>query len=361
MGNNSQPFRYLVAGPCAAESESQVYATAQRLHELAPTLPYPVAFFRAGVWKPRSNGADFCGAGEQALDWLRHIQRDFGLTPCVEVATPQHVEACLAHGVTVFWIGARTSVNPFAIQAIADAVRGAGATILVKNPAIPDLKLWLGNVERFERAGAAGIIAIHRGFATAQEPQLRNAPLWEIANAFKVVRPDLPLLCDPSHIAGDTQYIKQIAQTAINYGYNGLMVEVHCDPAHALSDASQQLTPDAFADLIRSLNYMATGDAPEDLLRRERNLIHNIDSQISQLLAQRMSVIDEIARIKREHHIPLLQPGQWNNVVSHYQEQALPDPEYAEFLHSFLELLHQHSLKRQQASPEPKTPKNQQP
>ncbi|MCQ2263888.1 MAG: bifunctional 3-deoxy-7-phosphoheptulonate synthase/chorismate mutase type II [Bacteroidales bacterium] len=349
MANNSrQPFEYLIAGPCAAESEAQVYETAQRLHAVLSALPYPVAFFRAGVWKPRSNSADFCGAGEKALPWLQRIHNDFGLEICVEVANAQHVELCRKYGITNFWIGARTSVNPFTVQEIAEAVRGNSGTVLVKNPVIPDLKLWLGNVERFEKAGVKQVFAVHRGFANQNENVLRNAPCWEIPIAFKVARPDVPLICDPSHITGNTQYIKQISQIAIDYGYNGLMVETHCQPAAALSDAQQQLTPEALCELLNSLIFKYSANNPDDLLRQQRNLIYNIDTQLSQLLAKRMSVVEEIANIKRDNNIPLVQPNQWNNVVAHYTENALPDDEYHEFLQHFLDLLHQYSLQRQQ-------------
>lgn len=349
MENSGSAFRYLIAGPCAAESEAQVYETALRLFALQPNLPCPVTFFRCGVWKPRSAADAFCGAGEKAFPWLQRVEKEFGFQTCVEVATPQHVETCLRDGVTTFWVGARTAVNPFAVQEIADAVKGNVCTVLVKNPVIPDLKLWLGNLERFEKAGAKSVFAVHRGFADKDESLLRNAPMWEVPVALRVARPDIPLLCDPSHIAGRRDLVRQVAQTAIDYGTDGLMVEIHAAPDTALSDAAQQLTPEALSEMLNALTYKNQSQNPDDLLRRQRDLIRAIDGQIARLLAQRLSVVEEIAHIKRENNIPLVQPSQWNTVVENYRRYSLEDPRFTEFLEKYLELLHQYSLKMQQS------------
>ena len=349
MANSGSAFRYLIAGPCAAESEAQVYETALRLFALRDNLPCPVTFFRCGVWKPRSAADAFCGAGEKAFPWLQRVEKEFGFQSCVEVATPQHVETCLRDGVTTFWVGARTAVNPFAVQEIADAVKGNVCTVLVKNPVIPDLKLWLGNLERFEKAGAKSVFAVHRGFADKDESLLRNAPMWEVPVALRVARPDIPLLCDPSHIAGRRDLVRQVAQTAIDYGTDGLMVEIHAAPDTALSDAAQQLTPDALLEMLNALTYKNQSQNPDDLLRRQRDLIRAIDGQIARLLAQRLSVVEEIAHIKRENNIPLVQPSQWNTVVENYRRYSLEDPRFTEFLEKYLELLHQYSLKMQQS------------
>lgn len=348
MANSGRTFRYLIAGPCAAESEAQVYETALRLFVLRDQLPCPLTYFRVGVWKPRSAADAFCGAGEQAFPWLRRVTEEFGFPVCVEVATPQHVETCLRYGVKTVWVGARTSVNPFAVQEIADAVKGNGCSVLVKNPVIPDLKLWLGNIERFEKAGVDAVFAVHRGFADRKEQRLRNAPVWEVPVALRVARPDLPLLCDPSHIAGERGLVKQVAQTAIDYGMDGLMVETHATPEAALSDAAQQLTPEALSEMLGSLALKETSQNPDELLRRQREHIRDIDSQIARLLAERRSVVEEIANIKREHNIPLVQPSQWNTVVRNYEQYALDDPRFAEFLQKYLDLLHQYSLKMQE-------------
>lgn len=348
MASNEQPFRYLIAGPCAAESEAQLYETALRLFALRDRLPVALTYFRAGVWKPRSEADAFCGAGEEAFPWLQRVKRDFGFEPCVEVATPQHIETCLHYGVKTVWIGARTSVNPFVVQELADAVQGNDFTVMVKNPVIPDLKLWLGNINRFEKAGVKQVFAIHRGFADAQENVYRNAPMWEIPTALRVARPALPILCDPSHIAGQSQFIKPISQIAIDYGVDGLMVEVHEEPARARSDAAQQLTPEDFVQLLQSLILKRSDTNPDDLLRQQRTLIRNIDGQVAQLLAKRLSIVEEIAKLKRENNIPLVQPAQWNTVVENYRQYALTDERYEEFLQKYLELLHQYSLKMQQ-------------
>jgi chorismate mutase len=341
-------FRYLIAGPCAAESEAQVYETALRLFALRDDFPCPLTFFRCGVWKPRSAADAFCGAGEEAFPWLRRVSESFGFQVCVEVATLQHVETCLRNGVTTIWVGARTAVNPFSVQAVADAVKGNGCTVLVKNPVIPDLKLWLGNLERFEKAGVEALFAVHRGFADKDERLYRNAPMWEVPVALRVARPDIPLLCDPSHIAGSRDLVRQVAQTAVDYGMDGLMVETHAAPANALSDAAQQLTPEALLEMLNVLVYKSQSQNPDDLLRRQRDLIRTIDGQIARLLAQRLSVVEEIANIKREHNIPLVQPAQWNTVVENYRRHALDDSRFMEFLEKYLELLHQYSLRMQQ-------------
>ena len=348
MANSGRTFRYLIAGPCAAESEAQVYETALRLFVLRDQLPCPLTFFRCGVWKPRSAADAFCGAGEEAFPWLQRVAKEFGFPVCVEVATPQHVETCLRYGVTAVWVGARTSVNPFAVQAVADAVKGNGCTVLVKNPVIPDLKLWLGNLERFEKAGVESVFAVHRGFADKDERLFRNAPMWEVPVALRVARPDIPLLCDPSHIAGERGLVRQVAQTAIDYGVDGLMAEIHAAPANALSDAAQQLTPEELSEMLNSLVYKSPSQNPDELLRRQRDRIRAIDGQIARLLSERLSVVEEIAKIKREHNIPLVQPSQWNSVVKNYEQYALDDPRFTEFLQKYLELLHQYSLKIQQ-------------
>lgn len=351
MASNAAPsFHYLIAGPCAAESEVQVYETARRLH--AQRLAQPISLFRCGVWKPRSDANAYQGAGEPALEWLQRVRHDFGFEICVEVATPSHVEACLRHDIRHVWIGARTSVNPFSVQEIVDAVKGTTMSVMVKNPAIPDLKLWIGNIERFEKAGVSQLCAIHRGFAEQSENVLRNSPMWDIPTGLRIARPDIPLICDPSHIAGNRQYIKQIAQIALDYGCSGLMLEAHCSPAEALSDADQQFTPEELAEVLNALVFKRDESDSAELLRTQRALIRNIDTQISQLIPKRMRVAEEIARIKRENGIPLVQPAQWNSVVERYEQNALPDALYQEFLQKFLNLLHQYSLKMQELNEE---------
>ncbi|MBQ7550397.1 MAG: bifunctional 3-deoxy-7-phosphoheptulonate synthase/chorismate mutase type II [Bacteroidales bacterium] len=342
-----QLFNYFIAGPCAAESEEQVYETARQLYEHSKGFPIPLSFFRAGVWKPRSSANSFCGVGEVAFPWLQRVEKDFHFPICVEVANTQHIEICQKYNIRHIWIGARTAVNPFIIQDLADATHNGNFTVMVKNPVIPDLKLWIGNIERFEKAGAAQVLAVHRGFAEQKENVLRNAPLWEIPIELRIQRPDIPIICDPSHIAGNTTYIKQISQIAIDYGFNGLMIETHCSPTKALSDQQQQLTPDELQTLLSQLIFKQN-NLPDNLLRKQRTLIRNIDAQISQLLSKRMELVEEIAKIKKERQMPLIQPEQWNQVVNNYQQYAHHDPCFDEFLQKYLSLLHQYSLLKQQ-------------
>lgn len=334
----------LIAGPCAAESESQIQITAQQIFD----TQIPISYFRAGVWKPRSNPKDFCGAGIDALQWLKAIKTQFQFPICVEVARGEHVELCVQHGIDAIWIGARTTVNPFLVQEIADAIKNHQIKVLIKNPITPELKSWIGAIERISEAGASDIIAIHRGFNVQEESVMRNSPSWEIPIALKTHFPDLKIICDASHITGNVQYIPEISQLALDFGFDGLMLEVHHDPIHALSDADQQITPLQFQQLIHSLNFKSSiSSSIENDLMMHRNKIGNIDTQISELLRKRMEVVDEIAKIKTAHNLALLQPDQWKKVIAKYQKVALSDPDYQDFIRSFLDLLHQSSLNRQ--------------
>lgn len=334
----------LIAGPCAVESELQLLTTAEQLHEVASRQGLSLDFFRAGVWKPRSHPDSFTGVGVQALSWLGEVQRRFGFRVCTEVMTPAQVDACAQAGVTAMWVGARTGVNPADVQKLADAVKGKPFTVLVKNPLVPDLKLWQGNIERFLQAGVKQVIAVHRGFADGNENIYRNAPCWEIPIDLKVSYPELPIICDPSHLCGHTKWIPQIAQLALNYGFDGLMLECHCNPTEALSDADQQLTPAAWGELIQSLSFKI--NAPNADLIKQRALLEHVDTQLSELLAKRMAIVDDIARIKKKNNLPVVQPQQWQQVKERYLKEE-QDPAYREFLAQFLELLHQASIQRQ--------------
>lgn len=334
----------LIAGPCAAESESQLITTAEQLHEVAKRQGLSLDFFRAGVWKPRSNPNSFTGVGEQALSWLGEVQRRFGFCVCTEVMNAQQVELCEKAGITALWVGARTGVNPADVQKIADAVKDKPFTILIKNPLVPDLKLWQGNIERFLQAGVKQVIAVHRGFADGNENIYRNAPCWEIPIDLKVSFPELPILCDPSHLCGQTKWIPQIAQLALNYGFNGLMMECHCNPSEALSDADQQIIPAEWGNLIQNLTFKI--NAPNADLIKQRALLEHVDTQLSELLAKRMEIVDEIARIKKDNNLPVVQPQQWQQVKERYLKEG-QDSAYREFLAQFLELLHQASIQRQ--------------
>lgn len=334
----------IIAGPCAAESAEQLTTIAEQLSHASRRFRQKLSYFRAGVWKPRSHPDSFTGMGEEALPILSRIEKQYGVPVCVEVMNVQQVELCERHGIHTVWVGARTGVNPIEVQALADALRHKPFTVMVKNPIVPDLKLWAGNVERFLKADVAQVMAIHRGCPDNTENVFRNAPCWELAIDMKVQFPDIPLLCDPSHLCGHTRFIRPVAQIALNYGFNGLMLECHHAPEQALSDAAQQLTPEELQLLLNQLNF--TTDTPNHDLIKQRALLENIDIQLSELLSQRMQVIDKIADIKNANQLPIVQPQQWQQVRNRYIKPE-QDDNYQAFINEFLELLHQASIKRQ--------------
>ena len=305
-------------------------------------------FFRAGVWKPRTNPDDFQGVGNDAWAWLKEVKAQFGFSICVEVASAEHARRCIENHIDAVWIGARSTVNPFLVQEIADAVQHSPLTVFVKNPINPDLNLWIGAIKRFQKAGIEKLMAIHRGFSVENEQVYRNTPCWEIPIALRSKLPQIPILCDISHIAGNVALQQTVAQTAINYGFDGLMAEVHHAPSQALSDSNQQLLPAQLALLLENIIFPSSNNTATNALLIQRNLINNIDIQISKLLSKRMEVVDEIAAIKAKHLLPLLQPEQWKKVVEVYEEYALKDENYRQFLEEFLLLLHKSSLKRQE-------------
>ena len=333
-----------IAGPCAAESREQVFTTAEQLIVCARNANIPLHYYRAGVWKVRSAPDSFAGAGEKALTWLKEVQNTYGIPVCTEVMNTEQVELCAKYDIRNVWIGARTSVNPIDVQQIADAVRHSDFTVMVKNPMIPDLKLWIGNIDRFRQADIRQVMAIHRGFPDAAENLYRNAPYWQIPIDLKVRMPELPILCDPSHLSGQVRWIPEVAQLAMTYGFNGLMTECHYCPEQALSDNAQQLMPSKWADMTSQLDLRADTSGLE--LVKQRAKLANIDNQISELLYQRMKMVDEIADIKRRNHLAVVQPQQWQQVVKRYQKHT-EDIAYQDFLKQFLELLHQTSIERQ--------------
>lgn len=337
--------RIWIAGPCAAETREQVLETARQLVEQSRLASIKLDYYRAGAWKVRSTPDSFTGAGEDALPWLEEVQETWQVPVCVEVMNARQVELCAKHDIHTVWVGARTAVNPTEVQQIADAVRHSGFTVIVKNPVIPDLKLWIGNIERFLKADVRQVMAVHRGFPDAQENVYRNAPVWQIPIDLKVRMPELPILCDPSHLCGQVRWIPEVAQIAMNYGFDGLMTECHCTPQQALSDAEQQMTPMQWAEMITGLDLR--NDTPDLSLVKQRAKLENIDNQLSELLYQRMLISDEIADIKRKNHIAVVQPQQWQQVVKRYLKHP-EDSAYQEFIDKFLELLHQTSIKRQQ-------------
>jgi len=336
---------WVIAGPCSAESAEQMLATARGL----VASPH-VKVFRAGIWKPRTRPNSFEGVGETGLEWLAQVKAETGLPTATEVANTEHVELCLKHGVDIIWVGARTTVSPFAVQEIAEAVKGVDIPVLVKNPINADLGLWLGAIERLHDAGVRKLAAIHRGFSTYVEMQFRNDPKWQIPIELKRLLPDLPLICDPSHISGSRQFIEPISQMALDLGVQGLMIESHIDPDRALSDAKQQVTPE---DLCRMLDRLRVRDTPitgrdvKQKMARLRAEISHIDAKIIQDLAERMKWVEEIGRLKQQHHIPVLQLGRWENLLEDHLAKAKPLGLDEDFIKALFELIHAQAVKRQ--------------
>jgi len=344
-----KPDHLLIAGPCSAESEEQLVETARALKSTG----WPVAL-RAGIWKPRTRAGGFEGHGRPALEWLKEAKRETGLPTAVEIASACHAEAALESGVDIVWIGARTTGNPFSVQEIADALAGTDAIVMVKNPISPDLELWIGAIERLARAGIRRIGAIHRGFATGEKGSLRNPPEWSLPLQLRKRMPDLPLICDPSHITGRRDAIPAIAQRALDLGMDGLMLEVHRDPSQAWTDAAQQLMPCEYARLMESLVWRPTDVHEEKLdgktwskLDTLRTAIDRLDHEVLELLASRMDVVRQIGEYKRVQGMDVLQPDRWSALmdrrVSHGDRLDLT----RDFVHAMFEQIHHESLRLQ--------------
>ncbi len=334
----------IIAGPCAAENEEQVHETARRLGR------HRVDYFRAGIWKARTRPDNFEGIGEPALPWLIAAGRAHGLRTATEVASAAHVEAALRHGVDLLWVGARTTVNPFSVQEIANAVRGVDVPILIKNPTSPDLQLWLGAFERFAQAGVRKIGGIHRGVSVTASAPYRNAPMWGFVLEMRRLAPELPLVCDPSHICGRRDLLAAVAQHAMDLGMDGLMLETHPRPDHAWSDAAQQVTPERFSEIIAELTLRraSTGDATAlasiDALRAR---IDRVDHELVAMLAERMKIVDELAECKRASHITALQPARWAAVLTDRLALAKRLALDESFTKAIYDVIHQESVRRQ--------------
>ncbi len=338
------PF-FIISGPCSAETEAQVIATAQELAALKK-----VRLLRAGVWKPRTRPGSFEGVGEPALAWLQRAKRETGLPFSLEVATARHVELALEAGADVLWIGARTSVNPFAVQEIADVLRGTDTPVLVKNPVNPDLELWLGAIERLHAAGLRRIAAVHRGFSVYNKGRYRNAPLWEIPVELRRRLPNMSIVCDPSHIAGDAELLLEVAQMACDLGSDGLMLETHCDPKNAWSDAKQQITPAAFGDLLQQL-ALRKSDSTDPIyqhnLDKLRTHIDRVDYALLDLLAERMRIVRQIGEYKQEQNIAIVQMERWAEIFRSRTEAAQNLGLSAEFVAELLASVHKESIRQQ--------------
>jgi chorismate mutase len=334
----------IIAGPCSAESEQQMMECARRLHGAR------VDYFRAGIWKARTRPATFEGIGEKALPWLVRAGREHGMRTATEVATPSHVESALRHGVDLLWIGARTTVNPFSVQELADALRGVTVPVLVKNPTSPDLALWTGALERINRAGVRALGVIHRGFGVASSRRFRNPPMWELAIEFRRRHPDIPIVTDPSHICGSRELVQDICQQALDLGIDGLMVEAHPNPDQAWSDAAQQVTPERLGEILHHLKVRRETSADVGFLAsiealRER--IDRIDHDLLDALALRMRVVEEIADYKRENNVSTLQVSRWTALLEDRVSRAESLGLTAEYARALYEIIHRESVRRQ--------------
>ena len=336
---------WVIAGPCSAESQEQVLSTARQL-----TKTPHVKVFRAGIWKPRTRPNTFEGVGKAGLEWLKAVKAETGLLTTTEVASARHVEVCIDNDVDILWIGARTTVHPFLVQEIADALKGADVPVLVKNPINAELGLWLGAIERLYHAGITKLAAIHRGFSTYVEMEYRNSPDWQIPIELKRRLPNLPLICDPSHIGGSREFIEPISQTAMDLGIKGLMIETHIDPDRALSDSKQQITPSTLIEMLERLrirNNAITDKQVKGKIARLRAQISHVDSQILQDLAERMRWVEEIGRLKQQHDIAVLQIDRWENLLEDHITRAAKLGLDEDFVKSVFELIHAHAVKKQ--------------
>ncbi len=336
--DNERPF--VIAGPCSAETEEQVMKTAWQLAKKGCHM------FRAGVWKPRTKPGGFEGNGLKALPWLKRVKEETGMLVATEVATPTHVEQALAHGIDILWIGARTSANPFAMQDLADALRGTDATVLVKNPVNPDLELWIGALERINQAGITKLAAVHRGFSSYDKKIYRNLPMWQIPIELRRRIPDLPIINDPSHIGGRRELVAPLCQQAMDLGFDGLLVEAHCDPDKAWSDAKQQVTPDVL-DYILSLIVVRDETVTTEGIHELRNQIDELDNQLMDLLAKRMRVCREIGQYKKEHNMTVLQPVRYSEILDKRGAQGVLCGMDAEFVKKIFENVHEESVRQQ--------------
>ncbi len=336
----------VIAGPCSAETEEQVFETCRSIKANGK-----VDILRAGIWKPRTRPGSFEGIGIKGLPWMRQMKIETGLPVTVEVAKAGHVEACLEFDIDILWIGARTSVNPFAVQEIAEAVRGVDIPILVKNPINPDLALWMGAVERFERVGIKNIGVIHRGFSNTAEKVYRNRPEWQMAIEFMTQRPELPMICDPSHICGNRHMLKAISQKAVDLNYDGLMIETHRDPDNAWSDAKQQITPNVLVDMITEL-ILRTDHEDDPVTQNSLNFLRQeldqIDNDLINLLGERMSISRKIGQYKKENKMTILQPKRWQDILDTAHERGRKNKLSNHFITQLLKTIHDESIDQQE-------------
>ncbi len=336
--DNQRPF--VIAGPCSAETEEQVMTTAKQLASKGCHM------FRAGIWKPRTKPGGFEGNGEKALPWMQRVKEETGMLITTEVATPEHVELCLKYGLDVLWVGARTSANPFAMQALADSLKGVDIPVFVKNPVNPDLELWIGALERINQAGVKRLAAIHRGFSSYDKKIYRNSPMWQIPIELRRRIPNLPIICDPSHIGGRRELIAPLCQQAMDLGFDGLIVESHCNPDEAWSDAKQQVTPDVL-DYILDLLVIRDETVTTEGITQLRHQIDDLDNQLMDLLSKRMRVCREIGQYKKEHNMTVLQPTRYGEILDKRGAQGALCGMGNDFVRTVFEAVHEESVRQQ--------------
>lgn len=338
----TRPF--VIAGPCSVETEEQTHKIINSLKEEGKTH-----LIRGGIWKPRTRPDSFEGIGETGLPWISKASKSVGIPFAIEVANAKHVELALTYGTDVLWIGARTTVNPFAVQEIADALRGTNIPVMIKNPINPDVNLWIGAFERLQQAGISDLVAIHRGFSVYKHDTYRNVPTWEIPIALKQELANIPLICDPSHIAGRTDLLLEVSQKAMDLNYNGLMIETHPTPAEAWSDAKQQITAEGLTSLLNQLILRSNvlEQRSFDELDTFRKQVNALDCELFDVLVKRMNISEEIGRFKKEHNITILQEEHWKKLLDTRLKMAEDLNLSTEFVRSILDAIHLESITRQ--------------
>jgi len=343
----------VIAGPCSAESQRQLSETISAVASSSADLKelgFELQAFRAGVWKPRTRPGCFEGFGEGALKWVVQVQDECALPGIIEVAKPHHVEAALKAGVRMMWIGTRTATNPFDTQELAEALKGVDIPVFIKNPINPDVDLWIGAIERFLKAGITQVAAIHRGFSFYEKCRYRNYPKWQVPIELMQRMPEIPIYGDASHIAGKREYVQEIAQKALDLGFCGLFLESHIDPSCAMSDAAQQLTPSDLISMLRSLSIKelsVSSDKIQNELERKRTKIDVVDENILDLIAERMTIVDQLGAFKRENNIAILQQSRWREIQELVREGAVNRKLDEQFVEELFRIIHQASIDRQ--------------
>ena len=335
----------VIAGPCSAETEEQVLKIAHQLKNS------DVNYFRAGIWKPRTRPGNFEGVGALGLKWLQKVKSETGMKTCTEVANAAHVKLAIEHDIDLLWIGARTAVSPFIMQEIADALQGTDKIVLVKNPVNPDLALWLGGIERLYTSGIKNLGAIHRGFSTYEKSKYRNIPEWQLTIEFQNKFPDLPLICDPSHITGKRDMVFDVSQTALDLNFDGLMVETHHNPDKAWSDAAQQVTPASLIQMMEDLRVRKateTDSSYRESLDNLRAQINVVDDQLIELMGRRMKVADKIGALKKENNVAVLQSRRWNEILGNMILEGESKGLSEEFVLKMFKAIHQESINHQE-------------